>query len=263
MVSPTDVQERIRALEAVDAVQGVTDLGSDRIQREPRIWRDPIRSGVAYFRIPDQRMPRGRIALLQNGQNAMERVMYRGQVMLNRYGDYRGAGHPADWQHTDPYLAIIQRGGGFEFDAAQIIDLQWHYRPDIAATRSHRLIWDEIDRLIRQGASEDDAVLEVVPQLAGVDRTIQTCEACGPDRRFRDAESVRMHRSIMHPSDVQSVGTREAIAQALQAGGGSMERLIEQVMTQNALLTEMLNASQNGGARRGGRPSKSPTDDSE
>lgn len=262
MAVATDIQERIRALEAVDAVQGVTDVGDGgRIQREPRVWRDPVRAGVAYFRAPDERMPRGRIILQQNGQNATERVMYRGWTMLRQYGDYHGAGHPADWQHTDPHLAIIQRGGIVEFDAPQILDLQWHYRPGPGATRSHLLLWREIDRLIDQGMTEDDAVATVMPQVAGVDRTVRTCEACGPDRRFRDAESVRAHRSVMHPDDVQAVGTREAISQALQSGTGGMEKLIEQMAAQNALLMEMLAAQQGG--RRGARPRTPTLDDIE
>lgn len=250
-----DVHERIRQMEAMDAVQGLTETAPDRIQRTAQNWSDPVRAGVSYFRIPDQRMTRGRITLLENGGNATERVMYRDYVMLRQYGGYHGANHPADWQRNDVYLGIIQRGGIHEFDTHQIMDMTWHYRPGKTASRSHQIIWAEIDTLIARGMAEDDAVLKIMPQLAGIDRTIQTCEKCGGDRRFRDAESVQQHRSIMHPDDVQTLGTRDAIAQAIQAGGGNMDRLID-VM---AALVEQL-AAQNTAPRRG-RPPKSTDDD--
>jgi hypothetical protein len=221
-----DIHERIRAIESVEPVQGVHDLAPERADRTARNWQDPVRAGVSYFRVPDRRTARGRITLLENGANAMERVMYREYVMLQRYGGYHGANHPADWQRNDPYLGIIQRGGIHEFDAEQILDLTWQYRPGREATQSHRILWEQIDALIAQGVPEADAILTVIPQLAGRDLTIQTCEACGPDRRFRDAESVRQHRSIMHKDDVQTVGTRDAIAQALQSSGGNMDQLI-------------------------------------
>lgn len=256
MPVPTDIQERIRGMEAIATVDGLTELDTGRVQRVPRKWHDPVRAGVAYFRLPDSRMPRGRIELLQNGQNALERVMYRGQEMLARYGGYHGAGSEADWQFNDKFLAIIMDGGLHEFDREQIVDLFWHYRPGRDAPRSHRLIWEQIDRLIGQGLSEDEAVLTVMPQIDGVDRTPQTCEACGPDRYFRDAESVRRHRSVMHPDDVQTVGTREAIAQAISAGSGSaaLDKLADAMaamVEQNRQLMELL-AAQN--APRRGRP---------
>jgi hypothetical protein len=257
-----DIHERIRAIEAVESVQGVHDLAPERAERTARNWSDPVRAGVSYFRIPDRRMPRGRITLLENGQNAMERVMFREYVILQRYGGYHGANHPADWQRNDVYLGIIQRGGLHEFDAEQIVELTWHYRPGREATQSHRLIWAEIDKMIAQGIAEPDAIVAVIPQVAGRDLTIQTCEACGPDRRFKDAESVRQHRAIMHKEDVQTVGTRDAIVQALQAGGGSgsgMDRLADSMaalVEQNRVLMEMLTA-QNGAPRRG-RPPTNP-----
>jgi hypothetical protein len=252
MPIPTDVQERIRQMEAVDAIQGLQELAPDRIERTARNWQDPVRAGVSYFRIPDTRMERGRITLMENGQNATERVMYRDYVLLRQYGGYHGANHPADWQRTDVYLGIIQRGGLHEFDAEQILDMCWHYRPGRESSQSHRLIWQEIDRLIGQGIDEAAAVYAVMPQLAGRDLTRHTCEACGPDRPFRDAESVRQHRSIMHKDDVQTLGTRDAIAQALQAGGGNMDKLID-VMAQ---LVEQM-AAQNAAPRRG-RPPTTP-----
>lgn len=235
-----DIQERLRAMEEIGSVQGLTDLAQDRIEQVPRVWADSVRAGVSYFRVPDQRMPRGRIALLQNGANATERVMYRGYQMLQQYRSYRGANHPADWQMTDPYLAIVQRGGLHEFDAEQIIDLQWQYRPGRTAPASHRLIWEKIDALIAGGASEAEAVYAVLPQIEGHDLTRHACETC-PGRLFRDAENVRHHRAVMHKADVQTLGTRDAIAQALQAGGsdmgqliGALTALVEQLAAQQA-----------------------------
>lgn len=257
MAVATDVLERIRAMEAVDIVQGAQDVAPDRIQRTPQRWSDPIRAGVSYFRIPDERMERGRITLMENGQNATERVMYRDYVMLRQYGGYHGASHPADWQRNDVYLGIITSGGLSEFDAAQIIDLTWYVRPGRNATDSHRHIWRDIDRLIAQGIPEQDAVYAVIPQIAGYDLTLHTCEKCGPERRFRDAEAVRHHRAVMHKDDVQTIGTRDAIAQAITAGGGNMDKLVD-VMAQ---LVEQL-AAQNGAPRRG-RPPKAADDAAE
>lgn len=266
--APTDVQERIRAMESVDAVQGWHELAPDRIERAPRKWSDPVRSGVSYFRVPDARMARGRITLLANGQNAMERVMYRDYQLLRQYGSYHGANHPADWQRTDVYLGIIYDGGLHEFDADQIIELCWQYRPGREASQSHRLIWAEVDRLIGQGMTEMDAVYATMPQIAGRDLARQTCEACGPDRLFKDADAVRQHRSVMHKEDVQTFGTRDAIAQALQAGGGGagIDRLAEAMsalVEQNAALMQMLLAQQSDQAPRRGRPPKPSTDDVE
>lgn len=253
MPVPTDVHQRIREIEAVDAVQGLTELAPDRVERTARNWQDPVRAGAAYFRVPDRRMPRGRIALLQNGQNAVERVMYRDYVLLRQYGGYHGANHPADWQLTDPYLGIVQRDGLAEFDAEQVLDLFWHYRPGRDDPPSRRLIWEKIDWLTGQGMSEPEAVYAVLPQIDGYDLTRHTCEACGPDRLFRDAESVRQHRSIMHPSDVQAVGTREAIAQALQGGGGNADlaQALNALVEQNRVLMELLAQQQ---PPRRGRP---------
>lgn len=259
-----DIQARMRALEDLEPVQGLSEIGAERADRTARNWTDPVRAGVSYFRIPDRRMERGRITLMENGANAMERVMYREYTMLQRYGGYHGASHPADWQRVDVYLGIIQRGGLHEFDAQQIIDLCWHYRPGRDATDSHRLIWRDIDRLIDQGLSEQDAVYTVMPQMAGRDLTIQTCEACGPERRFSTAESVRQHRAIMHKADVQTLGTRDAIAQAIQqgsgGGAGDMTQLID-VMTQ--LVQQLAAAQSQPDAPRRGRPPKASADDAE
>lgn len=255
-----DARDRIREMELIPDIQGVTDAALERIQRVPEKWSDPVRAGVSYFRIPDDRMERGRITLMQNGQNATERVMYRDYQLLRRYGGYHGASHPADWQRNDVYLGIIMDGGLGEFDAEQIIDMTWHCRPGRTASDSHRHIWRSIDRLIERGASEEDAVLTIMPQLMGRDLSRHTCEKCGPERLFRDAESVRHHRAVMHKDDVQTLGTRDAIAAAIQAGGNGVEKLIEQVMAQNAMLIEMLQ-QQNGSAPRRGRPPKTPDDE--
>ena len=244
-----DVHDRLRAMEATESVQGWNEVAPERAERVPVRWQDPVHAGVSYFRIPDARMERGRITLLENGANATERVMYRDYAMLSRYGNYHGANHPADWQRTDVYLGIIYSGGLHEFDAEQIMDMTWHYRPGRDASQSHRLIWEKIDRLVAEGYEESEAVYAVMPQLAGRDLTVQTCEKCGPRRFFRDAEAVRSHRSIMHKDDVQTMGTRDAIAQALQAGGGNMDQLI----TVMAQLVEQL-AAQNAAPKRGRPP---------
>jgi hypothetical protein len=250
-------------MEFVDAVQGVEDMAPDRVERRPRKWSDPVRAGASYFRVPDRRMPRGRITLLENGQNATERVMYRDYQLLRQYGSYHGANHPADWQRNDVYLGIVMDGGLAEFDAPQILDQTWHVRPGPDASQSHRLIWQEIDRQIANGMDEPDAIVAIIPQLAGHDITPAACEAC-PGRPFRDAEAVRKHRSVMHRDDVQTMGTRDAITQALQAGSGSasLDKLADAMtamLEQNRLLMEMV-AGQSGAPRRG-RPPKAVSDD--
>jgi hypothetical protein len=262
MPTPTDIQERIREIESVAPVEGLQDLSNDRVQRVPQRWSDPVRAGVSYFRVPDRRMPRGRITLLENGQNATERVMYREYQILQRYGGYRGANHPGDWQRTDVYLAIVMQGGLHEFDPEQILEMTWHVRPNNDSSRSHRVIWEKIDALIASGLSEQQAIVAVFPQLDGRDLTPAFCEAC-PGRLFKDAEAVRGHRSVMHKEDVQTMGTRDAIAQALVTGGNGagLDRLADAMtamLDQNRQLMEML-AAQNGAQRRS-RPPKAPSD---
>lgn len=265
MPTPTDVHERIRAMESVESIDGVHDLAQERAEQRPRKWSDPVRAGVSYFRVPDRRMARGRITLLENGQNATERVMYRDYQLLRQYGGYHGANHPGDWQRNDVYRGIIYDGGLHEFDAPQIMELCWHLRPGIDASDSHRVIWRDVDRLIGQGTEEADAIVAVMPQLAGVKIEKASCEAC-PGRQFKDGEAVRQHRSVMHKEDVQTMGTRDAIAQALQAGSGSsgLDKLADAMtamVEQNRLLMEMM-AAQNAPARRG-RPAKTNDDDTE
>ena len=251
MPIPTDIQERIREMEAVAQVEGLQEIRSDRIQRTPQRWSDPIRAGVSYFRVPDRRMKRGRITLLENGQNATERVMYRDYQLLRQYGSYKGANHLADWQRTDVYLALVMRNALHEFDAEQIIDLAWHVRPNIDSSKSHHLIWEKIDALVASGLAEADAIVAILPQLEGRDLEPAVCEAC-PGRIFPSAEGVRQHRSVMHREDVQTMGTRDAIAQAIRGGGNTeLTAALTALVEQNRQLMELL-ASQN--APRRGRP---------
>lgn len=242
-----DVRARMAAAIAAQndnpMAAGLTEL-DERTQRTADNWQDPVRAGLSYYRVPDRRMQRGRITMLQNGNNAMEMIEHRGyQSLRSTYGGYKSANQIGDWQRTDPYLGIVQRGGLHEFDAQQIHDLKWHHQPTDDSGTTHRLIWLKIQQQMALGLDHDTAVLAVLPQLAGWDLAEYPCKLC-PNRvggAFTSAQSLEGHRSVVHKENVQTEGTRDAVAAALStAGSGTTDlvaaitALVQQMATQQA-----------------------------
>lgn len=242
-LTDAEVRARIAAATANDlpSFEGNRGIDDGEPQRQAENWMDPVRAGLSYYRMPDRRMPRGRIVLLQNGMNAMEMIQYRDRQALGRYGGYHGANQINDWQRTDPYLGIVQRGGIHEFDAEQILEMQWQFPPGQDAGGAHRFLWERIGGLMRAGLSQDDAILNVMPQLAGHDLNDYPCALC-PGRHFTKPEHRDAHRSVMHKENVQTEGTRDAVAAALATSGSNMgdlvsaiTLLVEQMAQQQAL----------------------------
>ncbi len=254
--------EAIAAQNENPATAGLMELDA-ATQRTADNWADPVRAGVSYYRVPDRRMPRGRITLLQNGNNAMEMIEHRGyQSLRPKYGGYKSANQIGDWQRSDPYLGIVQRGGLHEFDAQQIHDLKWHHTPTQDATTTHLVVAQHIQSRVNAGATRDEAILAVLPQLAGWDIAEYPCALCpgrigGP---FATLANLEAHRSVQHRENVQTEGTRDAVAAALQTSGGDMSKLIEALTAVAAGLAaqQVANAAIPEQPKRGpGRPPKS------
>lgn len=246
-----DMRERLAALAESPSVEGLQEIDA-AVQRTADNWTDPVRAGVMYFRVPDKRMPRGRITLLQNGMNAMEMVQYRDYQMLSRYGGYKSANQISDWQRNDPYLGIVQRGGIHEFGPEQIISQQWHFKPGRDALGSHRFIWESIETRRRQGLSDEESILAVMPQLVGFDLKSYACDFC-PGRAFTSEQSVRNHESVMHKEDVRSRETRDSVSSALEANGSgkAMEMIAQalQMLAANGMQMPAAEAQKRGPGR--------------
>jgi len=243
------IDQRTRLAEALVAqagdptVAGLTEL-DNRTERVPERWSDPIRAGMSYYRLPDIRMPRGRIELLQNGENALEMIEFRSYQSLRQlYGSYHSANQIGDWQRTDPFLGILHGGGLPEFDGDQLHELKWHHRPGREATVTHRMVAAWIAKREQDGLEHEAAILAVMPQLDGFDLEEHVCQLC-PNRlagNFATQGGLESHRSVMHKENVQIEGTRDAVAKALSTSGANMDELVA-ALTQ--LVAQMAKAQQ-------------------
>lgn len=215
-------------------------------------WNDPRAAPIGYWRIPDARMTRGRVTLLQYGMNALERLE-RGHQQLRAYGTYKSDNGPGGWvPWQDPYLGIVQRDGLREFDAQQILDLGWYRRPGRMAKQSHREVWKRIQTLIDDGMTEEVAVRTVLPQLREHDLRTYVCDYC-PDRQFASAALVRRHESLAHREDVRSREIRDSISEALRESGanqGSVVTAIEHLVQAMAAQQAAAPARPSGSRRR-------------
>jgi hypothetical protein len=208
---------------------GFASLGERELQAKG--WNDPRNAPIGYWRIPDDRMPRGRITMLQYGQNALERIEREAGVQLRNYGTYKSDGGIGAWKPwTDPFLGIVQRNGLAEFDAQQIVDLGWHRPPTRQSKDSHRAAWKPVQALIDDGMSQDDAVKTVMPQLRGRTLKDYICEFC-PSRRFNTLANLKSHESLMHKDHVLSRGIQEAIVNSQKENGGGQEKIVEAILT--------------------------------
>lgn len=223
---------------------------------------DPREARLGYWRLPDDRMERGRIVIAQYGRNADDQIDIDGHQRLRRYGEYKSNGGPGAWQPwRDPWLGIVQRNGLREFDRQQIIDLGWHRRPKRSDHESHKQIWQRVDALMtEQGMAEREALDRVFPQLAGVAFTDAGCNLC-PARVFANLEQKHKHDAVAHKEEVRSRETREAIAAAISESGQSNTELL-------SALTNVVTMLAQGQAaeivKRGpGRPRKDAAEDPE
>lgn len=227
-------------------------------------WSDPRAAAVGYWRIPDDRMPRGRITLSQCGINAYERTR-RDYVELTKYGTFKSNGGPGSWQPwRDPWLGIVQsrRNGLAEFDAQQIIDLGWHRRPKRSDHESHKQIWRKIDDLMERGLDERAALDRVFPQLVGIEFTDVGCGLC-PGRVFANTDLLHRHESIVHKEAVASRQTREAISLAVSEAGGDNAKLMAVITEAIAALARNAAQAEAPKRARGAKPEPSSGDDAE
>lgn len=193
-------------------------------------WQDGRQAPIGYWRIPDDRMKRGRITMILYGQNSETREDIEAGVKLRKYGTYKTDAGQGGWQPwQDPYLAILQRNGLHEFDAQQILDLGWHRPPARNAKDSHKHIWKPIQALIDLGEDREEAILKFMPQLKGYDLKDYVCEFC-PNRKFSQLAHLKNHESLMHKDHVLSRGIQEAIVNAQRENGGGQDAVAAAIL---------------------------------
>lgn len=224
------------------AIDEISSIDSD-VQRESGFanvgdaelvakgWNDPKNAPLGYWRIPDDRMSRGRITTLLYGQNALERLERGDGIQLRRYGTYRSDGPTGSWHPwMDPFLAIVQKGGLHEFDAQQIIDLGWHRPPKRNAKDSHKIVWKPVQALIDLGTDQDEAVRTIMPQLKGRDLKDYACEFCPNRVPFSELAHLKNHESLMHKDHVLSRGIQEAIVNAQKETGSGQGEIVNAIL---------------------------------
>lgn len=233
----------------------------DRESRSADMISDPGQlgrvSGFQQFGIEDSRSvaygywrkPDGWITFTQYRHNALDRFMRAWQI-LPVYGEYKLIGQ-AGWNpHTDPFAALVARGGAHELPPEQVLALRWHRRPARGERGAVARVWALVDQQIRQGLDEQDAVEVVLPQLAATDwRTWRDyrCQFC-PQRVFNRPEDVERHESVMHREDVRSREIRDSISDALTKSGDQqsgafaavLERMAQDGHDQKALMAALL-----------------------
>lgn len=158
-------------------------------------------------------------------------------VALMDYGEFtndlnKRIGHDP---MLDPYRLILERGGIKEFTRAQIVELGWHRKP-------HHVLQAAIDRLVAQGVSKSDALIAVIPQLAGFERVDVPCPIC-PGRVFNSDEELSRHE-ILHKDDVQTRRLGDAITHALQGGQAASNETFAPIIKMLADAITSLSVSQ-------------------
>lgn len=130
---------------------------------------------------------------------------------LMEYGEFTNDVHRRiGWDPMlDPYRPLLERGGIKEFSREQVVELGWHRRP-------HRILQAQIDRLVAQGVPAAQALVAVIPQLDGFERTDVPCPLC-PGRVFNSDDELSRHE-ILHKDDVQTRRLGDAISKALAGG---------------------------------------------
>lgn len=242
----------------VASISGVSELTDQQMRAKGWLTTDPREAPVGYWRLPDDRMERGRITLSQYGRNADDQLDREGYTRLRQYGTYKSNGGPGAWQPwRDPWLGIVQRNGLREFDRQQIIDLGWHRRPKRSDHESHRQVWQRIDALMTErGLTEREAIDRVFPQLVGVEFTDVGCNLC-PGRIFATMAQKHKHDAVAHKEEVRSRETREAIAAAISESGQSNAELLAALTN---VVTMLAQGQSSETVKRGpGRPRKDAT----
>lgn len=135
----------------------------------------------------------------------------------------------------DPYRLILEKGGIKEFTREQIVELGWHRKP-------HRVLQAQIDRLVAQGVPHEQALVAVIPQLAGFERTDVPCAIC-PGRVFNSEDELKRHE-ILHKDDVQTRRLGDAITQALAGGQAASTETFAPIVKMLAEAIQALSVSQ-------------------
>lgn len=168
-----------------------------------------------YWRKPERVDPDtgavtpGDIVFGQAGANGVRTKTRLRFIMLPQYGEYPFNSGRGGWDPLiDPYLRLLEKGGIREFSAAQIKEHQWHIRP-------HRVLRRQIEAYEQQGLSREQALLQVMPQLAGEDLTVHRCPSSGCPRTFISQSHVDKHAGIAHKEELRNRDLQNAIAKAI------------------------------------------------
>jgi hypothetical protein len=135
----------------------------------------------------------------------------------------------------DSYRLILERGGIKEFGLAQIVELGWHRKP-------HRVLQAQIQRLIDRGASEQEAMETVIPQLRGFVRVDVPCLLC-PGKVLNSEDELARHE-ILHKEDVQTRRLSESISQAVTGGQAASTEALAPVLRMLADAITTISANQ-------------------
>lgn len=189
---------------------------------------------MGYWRKPD-----GWVTLSQYGDNGTEKKLDREFVRLGKYGTYSSSAIARD---KDPLLPLVLKGGLCELPAEQVKNLGWHRAPDRTAKRSHREVHAMVQAVMqRQGCSHEEAVVAVMPQLAGVDLKDWECVPC-KGRWFPTQGAFENHTTVMHREALQSESIGKAVAAAHGAATGasaSNEALLALIAQQGDVIAEL------------------------
>ncbi len=195
---------------------------------------DPRSVAYGYWRKPD-----GWITFTQFRHNTIDRYR-RHWMSLDHYGEFKLIGQ-AGWNpHTDPYAALVARGGAHELPPEQVLALRWHRRPGRNDRGAVSRVWALVDQQIRQGLPEQDAIEAVLPQLVATgwrEWRDYHCQFC-PQRIFNTPEDVARHESVMHRDDVRSREIRDSVSDALAKGSDQQAPLLEAVLAVVAKMSQ-------------------------
>ncbi len=136
---------------------------------------------------------------------------------------------------TDGFRPLLEHGGIREFGLAQIVELGWHRKP-------HKILQAAIDRVAATGASPQEALETVIPQLKGFERVDVPCILC-KGRVFNSEDELSSHE-VLHKDDVQTRRLSDSISQALTGGQAASTEAMAPVLQMLAQAITSLSSSQ-------------------
>lgn len=221
-------------------MSAIDELTRDIFQA-PELAPSDGRSGIgqdssvfSYWKRPD-----GSIVVDQFSSNSTTPNTLRQWRKLN-YGDFEYSGRTGNWTpRIDPFRSLLEAGGIVEFEAAQIIELNWHRRP-------HPVLERAIGLLVGRGSSREKAILTLMPQLETTELETHRCGFC-MDRVFNYDRDLRRHEIVMHRDEVRGREITRAVTGAVTENTdgktSAMEpllRMLAEAAVQNASIMPAL-----------------------